>query len=316
MVNEKPLHRFGMLYGASPTMESLFQQIERVAVTDATVLLTGESGTGKELLAQTIHQFSVRKDAAFVAVNCGAIPPNLIESALFGHEKGSFTGAMRQHHGYFEQAGGGTLFLDEITEMPLDMQVKLLRVLENGAFPRVGGTQEIRVDVRLIAATNRDLDGAVKEGRLRADLMYRLAVFPVHVPPLRERGNDIDLLAQHFLDQLNLRANTRKRFSRRALEAIHTSPWPGNVRELKNVVHRAFILSSDVLEIDDTIAEPVIHKPIEREGCLNFFVGTSLADVQREIILATLRHFEGNKRQTAEALGISLKTLYNRLKEY
>jgi DNA-binding NtrC family response regulator len=316
MATEKSLKCFGMLYGASATMDALYRQVERVAVTEATVLLIGESGTGKELLAQTLHHLSSRKDKPFIAVNCGAIPPHLIESALFGHEKGSFTGATRQHMGYFEHASGGTLFLDEITEMPADMQVKLLRVLESGSFPRVGGSEEIKVDVRLIAATNRDLDAAVKETKLRADLMYRLAVFPVHVPPLRERDGDIELLAQYFLDELNTAAGTRKRFSRRAVDVMRTYSWPGNVRELKNVVQRAFILSGETLEIEDAVSEPPAHKPIEHEGYLNFFVGTSLADAQRELILATLRHYEGNKRQTAEVLGISLKTLYNRLKEY
>jgi DNA-binding NtrC family response regulator len=316
MAFHQSLKRFGMLHGSSPAMEFLYQQLKRVAITDATVFLAGESGTGKELLAQTIHQLSPRDDHAFTPVNCGAIPAPLIESALFGHEKGSFSGALRQHRGYFEQASGGTLFLDEITEMPADMQVKLLRVLETGSFLRVGGAEEVRVDVRLIAATNRDLEAAVRQGNLRADLMYRLAVFPLRVPPLRERGVDIELLAQHFLNELNEKNDTRKNFSQHALELMRAYSWPGNVRELKNVVHRAFILATDILEINDSISELSARKPTEREGCLNFFVGTPLAEAQREIILATLKHFDGNKRMTAEALGISLKTLYNRLKEY
>ena len=316
MILEKALKRFGLLYGSSPAMENLYQQIEKVAITDAAVLLAGESGTGKELIAQTIHQLSRRNDHHFIAVNCGAIPAHLIEAALFGHEKGSFTGAVRQHVGYFEHASRGTLFLDEITEMPTDMQVKLLRVLESGSFLRVGGDEEVKVDVRLIAATNRDLESAVKQGSLRSDLMYRLAVFPIRVPPLRERNGDVELLAHYFLQTLNEKEKTHKIFSRPSLEIIRSYSWPGNVRELKNVVQRAFILSTDTLVIDEYIADLSSRKPAMREGCLNFFVGTPLADAQREIILATLKHFSGNKRLTAETLGISLKTLYNRLKEY
>lgn len=305
-----------MLYGASPAMELLYHQVERVAVTNATVLITGESGTGKELLAQTIHAASPRFGHPFIPVNCGAIPSHLMESALFGHEKGSFTGAVKQHAGYFEQAVHGTIFLDEITEMPIDMQVKLLRVLENGAFLRVGGHQEVPMNARVLAATNREPELAVKQGRLRADLMYRLAVFPLRLPPLREREGDIELLAQHFLQSLNSKEGTHKKFSRKSLEMMRAYPWPGNVRELKNLVHRAFILSTETLAIDESIAELVAHKPVEQEGCLNFCLGTPLAEAQREIIVATLKHFEGNKRLTAQTLGISLKTLYNRLKEY
>jgi DNA-binding NtrC family response regulator len=316
MTVDKIHKHFGIMVGAAPAMERLYQQVEKVATTDATVLLVGESGTGKELIANAIHQASARRTEPFVAVNCGAIPAHLIEAALFGHEKGSFTGAVRQHVGYFEHASRGTLFLDEITEMPVDMQVKLLRVLESGAFMRVGGDEEVKVDVRLIAATNRDLESAVKQGNLREDLMYRLAVFPVRIPPLRERGNDIELLAQSFLDDLNEKDKTHKSFSRASLDVIRSYSWPGNVRELKNVVQRAFILGSDTLNIEECISDLSTRRPTVHEGYLNFFVGTPLADAQREIILATLKHYSGNKRLTAEALGISLKTLYNRLKEY
>ncbi len=316
MTYDKSARRSEAMVGRSPALEQLHLQLERVAVTDATVLLVGESGTGKEVVACAIHQSSPRHDKAFVAVNCGAIPAHLIEAALFGHEKGSFTGASRQHMGYFEQASGGTLFLDEITEMPIEMQVKLLRVLESGTFLRVGGDQEVRVNVRLIAATNRDLESAVTHGKLREDLMYRLAVFPVRIPPLRERGEDIVLLAQHFLHLLNDEARTAKVFSRASLDVMRSYSWPGNVRELKNVVQRAFILATDTLNIEDCITDVSARKPTEQNGYLNFFVGTPLADAQREIILATLRHYSGNKRLTAETLGISLKTLYNRLKEY
>ena len=313
---DKSLNRFGIMCGSSPVMERLYQQVERVAATEATVLLVGESGTGKELIANAIHHASGRSEETFIAVNCGAIPAHLIEAALFGHEKGSFTGALKQHVGYFEHASHGTLFLDEITEMPVDMQVKLLRVLESGTFTRVGGDEEVKVDVRLIAATNRDLDTAVRQGNLRADLMYRLAVFPVRIPPLRERGADIELLALHFLRLLNEKDNTAKVFSSSSLDVIRSYSWPGNVRELKNVVQRAFILATDTLNVEDCISDLTSRKPTVHEGYLNFFVGTPLADAQRETILATLKHYSGNKRLTAEALGISLKTLYNRLKEY
>ncbi len=316
MSMDKSLKRFGMLYGSSLAMEQLYQQLDKVSITDATILLVGESGTGKELIAQTVHQFSQRSNETFIAVNCGAIPAHLIEAALFGHEKGSFTGAARQHVGYFEHASRGTLFLDEITEMPTEMQVKLLRVLESGSFLRVGGSEEVKVDVRLIAATNRELETAIRQGSLREDLMYRLAVFPIRVPPLRERNGDVELLAQHFLYLLNEQDNTQKKFSRHSMEMMRSYTWPGNVRELKNVVHRAFILSTETLVIEDQLSDLPARKPTMHEGCLNFSVGMPLADVQREIILATLKHFSGNKRLTADALGISLKTLYNRLKEY
>ena len=307
--------RFGSLYGSSEAMQSLYRQIERVSATEATVLLEGESGTGKELIAQSIHFSGQRADKRFVAVNCGAIPDHLIEAALFGHEKGSFTGALRMQIGYFEHASGGTLFLDEITEMPPDLQVKMLRVLECGNFYRVGGSDAVQVNVRLIAATNRSLKDAVQTGSLRQDLMYRLAVFPIRVPPLRERGNDMELLAQHFLEELNREAATNKRFSRSALEQLHSHRWPGNVRELKNLVHRAFILSAEILTLEiPTEAGKKLAKVID--GMLDFTIGTALADAQKEIILATLHHYRGNKRLTAETLGISLKTLYNRLKAY
>ncbi len=315
MHSDSQLRHQGALYGSSEAMDLLQAQIKRVTRTDATVLLEGESGTGKELIASAIHQGSTRSAANFVAVNCGAIPSTLIEASLFGHEKGSFTGAARQHIGFFEHASGGTLFLDEITEMPIEMQVKLLRVLECRCFHRVGGQQDIAVDIRLIAATNRSLPEAVREGRLRQDLMYRLAVFPIHVPPLRERDTDAELLAQHFLDALNREAGTNKQFTRRSLERIRAYRWPGNVRELKNLVHRAYLLSADAVTLETPIMTSK-GKTSFTHGALNFPVGMALAEAQREIILYTLKYFRGNKRQTAEILGISLKTLYNRLRDY
>ncbi len=306
------LGRFGRLYGSSPVMQEVYRMIEKVAPTEATVFITGESGCGKELVARTIHERSPRAHGAFVAINCGAIPANLIEAELFGHERGAFTGANRQHRGCFERAEGGTLFLDEITEMAPEMQVRLLRVLETGRFMRVGGDGEIKTNVRVLTATNRDALDAVRDGRLREDLMYRLAVFPITLPPLREREGDTELLAEHFLQKLNVETGTSKRFSRAALTTIRAYHWPGNVRELKNAVHRAFIMAEDVVELDLAgLACPAV------EGeCLRVPVGTSLAEMERQAIFATLDHCRGNKRRAAEMLGVSLKTLYNRLTAY
>ncbi|MBB3258845.1 DNA-binding NtrC family response regulator [Paraburkholderia bannensis] len=308
--------RFGLMLGNSPAMQDVYDQISRVAVTPASVMLVGESGTGKEVAAQTIHQLSLRRKHEFLAVNCGAISPNLIESEMFGHERGSFTGADRQHKGYFERANGGTLFLDEITEMPIELQVKLLRVLETGMFMRVGTTKEIETDVRLIAATNRDPEQAVAEGKLRLDLYHRLNVFPINLPPLRERGKDVELLAQAFLDELNERHGTKKQFPAAVREMLATYPWPGNVRELKNYVQRAHIMAGN--EGDLTAAVPLqisLSKPVAGTAVTIPF-GTSLADADRQLILATLEQCGGVKTRAAEILGISLKTLYNRLVEY
>src|SRR5690349_9476255 len=220
------LGRFGHMIGSSPVMQKLYDQLNRVSPTSATVLLVGESGTGKELAAQTIHDLSRRKKRPFLPLNCGAVSPNLIESELFGHEKGSFTGADRQHKGYFERANGGTLFLDEITEMPQELQVKLLRVLETGQFMRVGTTTPMTADVRLIAATNRNPEQAIAEGKLRQDLFHRLNVFPLQLPPLRARANDVETLAHHFLEHLNNVNNTHKIFAPGAVQSLLSHPWP------------------------------------------------------------------------------------------
>jgi DNA-binding NtrC family response regulator len=308
--------RFGLMLGGSPAMQSVYDQIGRVAPTAASVLLVGESGTGKEVAAQTIHELSLRRKHAFLAVNCGAISPNLIESEMFGHERGSFTGADRQHKGYFERANGGTIFLDEITEMPAELQVKFLRVLETGMFMRVGTTKEIETDVRVIAATNRDPEEAVLEGKLRLDLYHRLNVFPISLPPLRERGNDVWLLAQAFLDEHNEQHGTHKQFPPAAKDMMLSYPWPGNVRELKNYVQRAYIMSG--ADSDTTAAVPLqisLSKPATGTAVTIPF-GTSLAVADRQLILATLDQCGGVKTRAAEILGISLKTLYNRLVEY
>lgn len=309
-----------ILIGESAPMRALMPMIDRVAPTLATVLIIGESGTGKEVVARLLHERSNRSKKPFVALNCGAISPNLIEAELFGHERGSFTGAVRSHKGCFERAQGGTLFLDEITEMPLDAQVKLLRVLETRSFTRVGGDDETGLDVRIITATNRKLDEALAQGRLREDLMYRISVFPLHLPTLRERVIDIALLAKHFLDQLNLLHDTKKVFAPRALDSLAAHAWPGNVRELKNVVERAYILADDEVAFDTTqflsAAPNVGGFSTNRDGAVTFLVGTSLAEVERKLINMTLAHCHGNKREAAELLGVSLKTVYNRLNEY
>ena len=306
----------GGLVGTSPAMLQVYEQINKVAPTEATVLLIGESGTGKELAAQTIHRLSARARHNFIAVNCGAISPHLIESEMFGHERGSFTGAERQHKGYFERADGGTLFLDEITEMPLELQVKLLRVLESGGFMRVGTNRELRSDVRVLAATNRNPEEAVAEGKLRADLYHRLNVFPIELPPLRERGDDVQAIAQMLLDLLNSEHGTQRRFAPEVLESMRLHTWPGNVRELRNFVQRAYIMSDDdiIRETQVPVAMEVVHSA--PGTVVSVPVGMSLADADRELIFATLEQCAGVKKHAAEILGISLKTLYNRLEEY
>ena len=308
------LGRFGRILGSSQRMQVLYDQLTRVAPTSATVMLIGESGTGKELGAQTIHELSRRRSSAFLPLNCGAVSPQLIESELFGHERGSFTGADRQHKGFFERANGGTIFLDEITEMPMELQVKLLRVLETGSVNRVGGTQPIASDVRVICATNREPERAVSDGKLREDLYHRLNVFPIRLPPLRDRETDIEQLAQFFLDDLNRAEGTHKTFSRDALVRLYQYGWPGNVRELRNYVQRAFIMADDVIECDITLTDA---PPKPDDGTtITIRVGTPLEEVERRVTMATLAYCGHVKRKAAEILGVSLKTLYNRLETY
>jgi DNA-binding NtrC family response regulator len=309
----RKLGRFGAIIGAAPAMQKVYDLLARVARTDATVLILGETGTGKELVAQTVHGMSKRHKEPFVPVNCGAISPTLIESEMFGHERGSFTGADRVRKGYFEQANRGTLFLDEITEMPPEMQVKLLRVLETGTVTRVGASEPIAVDVRVVAATNRRPEDAVASGKLREDLLYRLNVVPVELPPLRDRREDIELLAEHFLDALNKGEGTAKHFTGAALERLRTHSWPGNVREMKNLIHRAFIMAEDTIGVDSL---PLgVREEAQGSGLL-IKVGTSIGEAERRLVLATLEHYEGDKKKAADVLKISLKTLYNRLNEY
>jgi DNA-binding NtrC family response regulator len=305
--------RLGGMLGQSAQMQSLFDQVRRVAPLDVCVFIHGESGTGKELVARAIHELSDRK-GRFVAVNCGAIAPDLLSSQLFGHERGSFTGALQSHVGFFEQAEGGSLFLDEISEMPAGLQVFLLRALETRTLTRVGGTREIPLDVRVIAACNRDPAQAVAGGHLRADLYYRLNEFPIEVLPLRERRGDIPLLASHFLERLNERYGTSRRFDAESLQRLSERPWPGNVRELRHTVQRHYILAND----DEIVIrpEPTPRSIAERDGSIRFAVGMTFDDVEREMLLKTLASCNNNKRQAARALGITAKTIYNRLLRY
>lgn len=310
------LGRFGSMLGTSNAMQQVYDQIGRVAPTAATVLIVGQSGTGKELAARTVHDLSRRHKEAFLAVNCGAISPQLIESEMFGHEKGSFTGATRNHRGYFERAHGGTLFLDEVTEMPVELQVKLLRVLETGRFMRVGSDQEVETDLRIIAATNRIPEEAVAAGKLREDLMYRLQVFPLHLPPLCERGDDVLLLAKHLLEEFNQQEQTRKQIAPEALQILSEYHWPGNVRELKNVMYRAFIMADDLIDTNCLPKEFGATKPETSKSGLTMRVGGTIAEMERKLIVATLEKCAGHKEKAAEVLGLSPKTLYNRLRQY
>jgi len=319
------LGRFGPMVGVSQPMQKIYEMAARVAPTDATVLLTGESGTGKEVLAHTLHSLSKRRNGPLIAVNCGALSSSLIESELFGHERGSFTGAERQHRGFFERASGGTLFLDEIAEMPIQLQVKLLRILETSTVERVGGEGPIQLDARVIAATNRSPEESVREGKLRGDLLYRLNVFSLHLVPLRERGDDVLLLAEHFLGNLNKQAGTSKTFSRAVLRILRGHSWPGNVRELKNAIEHAFILAEDEItpqylppELTAAVPSNDLESKTEASGppALTVDVGTPLAEAERRLILATLDHCGGDKKRAADVLGVSVKTIYNRLNFY
>ncbi len=324
----RSLGHYGRLVGTSKAMSEIYDLIGRVAPTDAGVLVTGESGTGKELVAQTLHDLSRRRKGPFVAVNCGAVSPNLIESQLFGHERGSFTGAEKMHRGHFEQASAGTLFLDEFTEMPVELQVKLLRVLESRTVTRVGSEEPLEIDVRIIAATNRDPDEAVEQGQLREDLHYRLSVFPIHLPPLRDRGEDIVTLAEYFLEKLNRDAGKSAKLSKAARDALRGYEWPGNVRQLANAIQRAHILADAEILVEHlpervTAATGAVGDPGAARSAkgpvaetLRIPVGMSAEAAEKRLILATLEHFDGNKQETADALGVSLKTLYNRLNAY
>lgn len=309
-VSDRTASFCGML-GDSESMKGVFEKIRKAAPTPATVLILGETGAGKELAARAVHDLSPRVRRPFVPINCGAISPQLIESELFGHEKGAFTGALNRHQGAFEQAQGGTLFLDEIGELPLELQPKLLRVLENRRFRRVGGVQEIEADVRVVAATHRSLSSQVRQGKFREDLFFRLYTVPVALPALRERKEDIPLLAAHFLQVLQSGAgglpSSAKTLSSEAIEQLSEHPWRGNVRELKNVLTRSLLFArEEVIGPDDILflcAEEVVSRP-------------SLELAERDAIINVLRQNDWNKKRTAEALGIAKSTLFQKIRDY
>ncbi len=302
-------HSFDDIVGQSPALRSAVELARRVAQTDATVLLTGETGTGKEVFAQAIHYESPRRGKPFVAINCSALGRDLLESELFGHKAGAFTGASRDKKGLFEEASGGTLFLDEIGEMDLDLQAKLLRVLETGTFIKVGETKETRVDVRVIAATNRDLAAESEAGRFRSDLYYRLSVFAIELPPLRSRLEDIPLLARHFAEQIATRMRRPvPTLSEAFVERLMQMEWKGNVRELRNVMERAVILAQGPELTPDLLADGSAPRSVPGDW--------SLAAAERAHIVRVLQHTGGNKTQAAKLLGIGLTTLYRKIEEY
>ncbi|MFT7653414.1 MAG: two-component system response regulator AtoC [Candidatus Azotimanducaceae bacterium] len=306
------LDQFGQLRGSSVPMRKLYRMLRKVAPTDASILLVGESGTGKELAAQTLHQLSDIADAPFVAMNCAAVPKELFESELFGHEKGSFSGAEHQHQGFFERAEGGTLFLDELAEMPIELQAKLLRVLEVGAYRRVGGEKDVSSTVRIVAATNREPDAAIAENLLREDLYYRVAQFPIWLPPLRSRGTDIEGLTQYFIDALNEKNGSTISINAAALEVLRKHTWPGNVRELRSAIENAFIMADTEITPKELPELDVAKKEDE----LTIAVGESVEDAEKKLIVATLDANGGDKQAAADMLGLSLRTLYSRLSDY
>ncbi len=305
---------FGRIIGNSPGIRTVYRIIEQAAPTSASVLISGESGTGKELIAQTIHELSPRVTFPFVAINCAAIPETLLESEIFGHEKGAFTGATDRRTGVFELAHRGTLFLDEIAEMMPTTQVKLLRVLQERVFRRLGGRQEISVDVRVIAATNAVPQEAVANGKLREDLFYRLNVFALELPPLRERREDIPLLVQSFLNEFNRTNNKSIRaVDQEAMYLLERYPWPGNIRELRNVIERATILAESEFIEPKHLPPTLISRGEQSLPTMTLSPGTTVDEAERLLIRLTLDHTRNNKTRAAEILGISLKTLHNKL---
>jgi DNA-binding NtrC family response regulator len=308
------LTRYGDMLGQSEEMLRIYNIIEAVAPSSASVLIAGESGTGKELVSRAIHNKSPRRKGPFVALNCGAFPREILENELFGHEKGAFTGAINEKPGAFEQADGGTLFLDEVAEMEPDIQVKFLRALEQRSFRRLGGKKEVQVDIRVVAATNKNVEDALKEGKLREDLYHRLAVIPIYLPPLRERTGDVRLLAQEFLRRFASEQGKRiEGFTEGALEFIEIYRWPGNVRELKNAIERAVILArSDTIEVADLQPRNLVLDEAE----LRIPVGTSLEETERQLTLKTFAFTAGDHKKTARILGVKEKDLRTRLLSY
>jgi two-component system response regulator AtoC len=328
------------LLGTSSAMQSVLRQIERVAASDSTVLISGESGTGKELVAQAIHTLSDRSQKPYVRMNCAAVPETLADSELFGHEKGAFTGSISKRPGRFELAANGTLLLDEISEMPLNLQAKLLRVVQEREFERLGGNRTLRADCRVIATTNRDLEAYVKEGGFRQDLYYRLNVVPIHVPPLRDRAEDIPVLCEAFVDRFhskNKRSKGPKRFREDTMALMQRYPWPGNVREMEHMVERICVMEQgaevlpSMLPKDMQIAagvSPQLVNKQQTEGEGSATLGPSsqeevpqsnpflIADMERETIFRALRHTEGHRNKAADLLGVSIRTLRNKLSAY
>ena len=308
------LTRYGEMIGQSEEIRSVYNMIEAVAPSTATVLIVGESGTGKELVSRAIHQKSTRKRGPFIALNCGAFPREILENELFGHEKGAFTGAVAEKQGCFELASGGTLFLDEVAEMEPDIQVKFLRALEQRAFRRLGGKKEIEVDIRVVAATNKNVEEALREGKLREDLYHRLAVIPMHLPPLRDRTGDVRLLAEEFLQRFSKEQEKEiSGFSEGAIEYMETYRWPGNVRELKNAIERAVILAkTEQIQVGDlqpkhfSLEEKEVHIPI----------GITLEEVERRVILKTFAFTAGDHAKAARILGLKDKDLRQKLLSY
>jgi Nif-specific regulatory protein len=302
--------QFPEIVGRSPTMQSVYEMMARVIPTDAPVLITGETGTGKELVARAIHYSGPRKKAAFVAVNCGAIPENLLESELFGHRKGSFTGAVTDKQGLFEAANGGTMFLDEVSDLPVPLQPKLLRTLQNGEVRRVGDVDAHHVNVRVMSATNRDLGRLAHEGRFREDLYYRLNVIPIELPPLRRRRDDIPLLAGHFLVASAKRQGKKVTgIAKAAMDKLVSFTWPGNIRQLENAIERAVVLCPGDRLTEDDIMLP---RPDEADRGTE---GTA-AEIEKRAVLERLKSFNGNRTRTAASLGISRRTLLNKLAEW
>ncbi len=318
----KKKYRFENIIGDSPQMQKIYRIIEKVADTDSTVLILGESGTGKELIAKAIHYNSSRRNRPFIPINCGAIPEELLESELFGHEKGAFTSAIKERAGRFELANGGTIFLDEIGDMSPKLQVKLLRVLQEHRFERIGGTKTIKVDIRVIAATHQDLEKAVEEGKFREDLFYRLNVIPIKIPPLRERGSDIDLLVNHFMQTYSKRKGIQpKKISPEAMNCLRRFHWPGNVRELENVIERLLILTdSDEIRPehlpehilrpkgDDTITVPEIPED-------GLYLKKVVEEFENRLIIQALQRCKGKKNKAAELLKLNRTTLIEKLKK-
>jgi two-component system response regulator HydG len=327
-LNRRLDEKFGFegVVGGSPAMHRLVTQLQQTAPTDSTVLIQGENGTGKELVARAIHQNSRRKSKPFVPLNISALSESILESELFGHEKGSFTGAERRRIGHFEQANGGTLFLDEVGEMPMTTQIKLLRVLEDGVINRVGANEQVKVNVRLVSATNADLKDMVAKGTFRRDLYYRLNVVNIVLPPLRERRGDIPLLLEHFQREMTGRhGKSVEGFSKSALRALQAYDWPGNIRQLRNAVERMVVVDLDgLLDVDDLPDDIPTLMPVRSEGPApsvavsgqDGLIGKSLTEVERYYIERALEITEGNREAAATMLGMGERTLYRKIKEY